>query len=189
MLPQCLAVGRVAAEDPLGVLEINVARFRINRRAGCGVAQVYGVAQKIGVKVFPEKFSRFGVKTGHALVQVRPFAQITHDIKPAVGDDGRGHAGKIRRPERAFGVESGGEILFRRDAVLIWPAPTEPAVGGGHSAGPKEGHPGQAGDKPDSSIHIQLPGRTACDCRARLGRPSWSFCDPANIPQLRRTCN
>lgn len=188
MFPEFLAVGGVASEYALGVLDVNIARFGINGRAGSGVAQVDGVAQKIGVKMFPQELSVLGVKTGHALVQVRPFAQITHDIQPAVGDDGRGHAGKVRRPQGVAGVKDGGKILLRRRAVLIRSAPIQPAVGGRQGAGANQGQTGQAGDKPDSSIHRQLPGRTGCDSRARPRRPSWSSCSLANIPQRRLTC-
>jgi hypothetical protein len=89
---------RETRENPLGVLHIDVARLGINRRAGCGVAQINRVAQKIGVKALPQFFARLRVEARHALVQVRPLAQIAHDVKFALSDHRGGHAGKVGRP-------------------------------------------------------------------------------------------
>ena len=103
MLPQHFAVRRERREEPLRALIKQVACLGIDRRARGGVARVDDVAQKIVELALPKFFARVGVKTKHALLQVRAFAEMADDKNPAVGHRRRGAPGQIRRPKRVLG--------------------------------------------------------------------------------------
>src|SRR5207249_3478305 len=97
---------------------------------GGGVAMINRVAEKIPVAMLPELVARLGVETGDHFLQVRAVTDVTHDVKLAAGDDRRGLAGQVRRPQGMLGVHSVREVFFKGSAVLVRPAPAQPAVQG-----------------------------------------------------------
>ena len=103
MLPEHLAVLCERGEESLRALVKQVAGLGIDRRARGGVARVDDVAQKIVELALPKFLARVGVKTKHALLQIRAFAEMADDKNPAVGHRRRGAPGQIRRPKRVLG--------------------------------------------------------------------------------------
>jgi hypothetical protein len=126
--PEQFPLRREPGENALRALHEDVARFRVNRRRRRCVAQINRVAQKIVEQLLPEFLARLGVETRHALLQIRPLAEVTHDVEPPVGDDGRGLAGKLRAPERVLRINAVGQPRFARHAALFRPAPRQPAA-------------------------------------------------------------
>ena len=128
MYPEQFAVSSKRGKNALCALHIHIARFLVHRRTGRGVAQVNRVTKKVIVALVPEFLAGFRVKTGDTFLQVRAIAQVTHDVKFAVGDDRRGLAGKVSGPERVFEGQFLRQVLFERDAGLLRAAPVEPAA-------------------------------------------------------------
>ena len=103
MVPEHLAVRRERGEEPLRALEEQVASLGVDRRARGGVARVNDVAQEIVELVLPKFLAGVGVKTKHAFLQVRAFAEMADDENSAVGHRRRGAPGQVGRPERVLG--------------------------------------------------------------------------------------
>ena len=127
MLPKQLAVRGERHEKSRAVLDVNVARLGIDRRAGIRVAQINDVAQEVVEELLPEHLARLRIEAGHAFLQLRAFAEIAHDVELAVGDHGRRLAGKIRRPQRLLCVDFFGQSFLERNAGLKRTAPIQPA--------------------------------------------------------------
>ncbi len=102
--PEQFSVRGEARENSLRALDENIARLGINRGRSRGVTKINGVAEEIVVELLPELLAGFGVEADDTFLQIRAFAEIAHDVEPAVGDDGRGLAGKVRDPERMLRV-------------------------------------------------------------------------------------
>src|SRR5437773_9879662 len=81
MLPQQFAIGGEGGQNALSSLDEDIAGLAIYRGTGSRVAQINRVAQKIIVAMVPKFVSRLGIETGHALLQICAFTQITHDVK------------------------------------------------------------------------------------------------------------
>ncbi len=100
MFPQQFAVRGERRKNPLRALDVNIARFLIDGRAGSGVAQINGVAEKITVHLPPKFLAGLRIVTNHAFLQFPALAQVTHDVNLAVGHDGRGLSREIHHPQR-----------------------------------------------------------------------------------------
>ena len=107
MPPQQLAIRRERRQDTLRALHVDIARLGIDRGAGCGIAQVDGVAQEIIVEMLPELLAGLGIEAGYSLLQVRPLARVAHRVQFAVRDDGGRLPGKIRPPQRMLAPTRG----------------------------------------------------------------------------------
>ena len=166
MLPQRRAVRRKRRQDALRALHIDVTRLAINRRARGGIAQVDGVAQVIIVEMLPELPARFGVETGHSLLQVRPLARVSHRIQLAVRDYGGRLPREIRPPQRLFRRNAIRQAGLPRIPGLLRPAPAQPAARGFSRAGQRTNagqhtprHPQNSGERegscpPSSDCHL-----------------------------------
>jgi hypothetical protein len=129
MDPKRFSVGRESGEDALRALHIYIAGFGINRGRARRVTEINRVAEKIVEAVAPKFLAGFGVKAGHAFLEIGAFGgAIADDVKFAVGDDGGGLAGEGSGPERLGGVDGVGQTFFVGDAALIRAAPGQPAV-------------------------------------------------------------
>src|SRR4051794_32957119 len=102
MLPKQFAVGIETGKDALSSLHEHVASFRIHSRAGSGIALIDCIAEKIVVETLPKFFAGLGIEAGYAFLHVRSLAQVAHDIKLSVGNDGSGLTGEIGDPKRGF---------------------------------------------------------------------------------------
>ena len=70
MMPKQFAFRIKRQEEALRALHINIAGFRIDRRARSGVAVINRIAEEIIIKLLPDPPSRFGVKTADAFLEV-----------------------------------------------------------------------------------------------------------------------
>jgi hypothetical protein len=122
-VPTALCRRGEAGENSLRVLDVNIARFGINRRAGGRIARVNGVAQKIQVKLLPQFLPGVGIEAGHPFRQIRPLPQVAHDINAPVAGHRRRLPGKIRRPERM--AASRVEGRFFSEEVPFWFGPRQ----------------------------------------------------------------
>src|SRR5438094_450111 len=99
MMPERFAISSERCQDALSPLDENFAGFCIDGGTGSRVPLVNCVAQKIIVKVLPKLLAGFAIEASNSFLHVRPFADITHDVKFAIRNDGRGLPGKIGDPE------------------------------------------------------------------------------------------
>ena len=122
------------------------------------------VAEKIAVAALPKLFAGFRIETGDRFLQFRPVPDVAHDIELPVGYDGRGLAGQIGRPQRLLNVHPVRQALFARGAVLVRPAPGEPALDR-PADGCARGQDGKDCQQNESVSQKQWRGPPACDER------------------------
>src|ERR1051325_88243 len=123
MVPERFAVRPKRGQDALSALDENIAGFAIHRRARGGVAQINGVAEEIVVEMLPPLLAGFSIETRDAFLEISPIAEIAHDVKLAVRDDGRGLAGEIGAPENILHRQLVGQTRLARNADLVRSAP------------------------------------------------------------------
>ncbi len=150
VLPDHLAVRRVAAEDAADRVQINAAGLRIADHAGPAHAGSRNIRLEHVELVPPQDLARGGVQADHLVPSVRQLLRVIHVVRGAavqinspVHDDRCGASADRRHPQNvpvALQRPVVDQPLLARDPVHLGTAPLCPVAGQRHAADQRQHH-------------------------------------------------